>query len=116
MQILQTNNTIRVFHVGNSRSLGTPVDNRFIHHHIHHPGAQKEEVEVEEVTEEEEEAEMEGVSYLLRQDQACSHRTDKLLTLNSWAASPKHSQETGQKLSPSSHNGSCTVGSTPTMR
>jgi hypothetical protein len=84
-QTLLTNSNIQTSHVGNSRSLGTPVDNHSIHRHNHHPDAQKAEVEAEagEVTEEEEEAEMEEVGYLLRQDQACSRHMDELLTLNS---------------------------------
>jgi hypothetical protein len=77
------NSSIRVSHVGNSRSLGTPVDNRFIHRHSHHPGAQKVEAEAGEVTEEEEEAEMGEAGYPLQWDQACSHHMGKPLTLNS---------------------------------
>jgi hypothetical protein len=82
-QTLLTNSSIRVSHVGNSRSLGTPVDNRSIHHHNHHPDAQKAEAEAEEVMEEEVVVEMGEAGYLRRQDQACSHHMDKLLTLNS---------------------------------
>jgi hypothetical protein len=71
-----------------------PVDNSSIHRHNHHLDAQK--AEAEEVTEEEEEeeAEMGEEGYLLWQDQACSHHMDEPLTLNSWAANQKHSQET----------------------
>jgi hypothetical protein len=72
-QILLTNSNIRS-HTGNSKFLGTPVDNRSTHLRNHLPDAQKEEVAVEE--------EMVEEDYLLQQDQACSLHTDELLTQN----------------------------------
>jgi hypothetical protein len=92
MQTLQMNNKICPSHAGNSRSLEMPVDNRFTHHHNHHPDTLKEEVEVTEAVEEV----VEEADYLLQLGQAYSHHMDEPLTLtNFWAASQRHSQEIG---------------------
>jgi hypothetical protein len=74
MQTPLTNNKTHLFHVGNSKSLETLVDNCSTHHHSHHRDAQKEVEEVEEVEEVGEEAEETvEADYLLQQGQACSH-------------------------------------------
>jgi hypothetical protein len=93
-----------------------PVASHFTHRRNHRPDAQEKAEEAEEMEEVAEVGETaEEAGYLPQLDLAYSPHTDALLILISFlAASRKHSQETGQKLNPSSRNGSCTAESTPT--